>query len=359
MRKRSAGAAYFTQSSAGTSYPRLLIRLALGVFVGGGSLWWTWRGLDWPVVQQNLAQVSPAWIALSSMGVIAVTLMKAARWGALYSLAESRTPFPRLFSVLVTAQMVNLLIPVRLGELTRIGLMKQYGCRTPVTLTTLVIEKFLDLVATAIITVSLASLALAPTWLQASAANVFWIGLVLGAGLILIGWRRKRIGSYLGYLLAPKRLWPERWSRQVLSASQLALETLGALFRWRSLITVAAWTLASWLLSWLTMLALLAAFGLALPPAAAVVLMLAVSVSNIAPSPPALIGVMHGIAVVVLGQFGVTQAEAFAFGLVLNVVVVAPLIILGSAALCFHLVPLFNLLGQRGLTLPLMNRSHR
>jgi uncharacterized protein (TIRG00374 family) len=254
-----------------------------------------------------------------------------------------------LFSVLVAAQMVNLVIPIRLGELIRISLMKQYGCRATVTLTTIIVEKLLDLVATGIMAVALASLALAPTWLPESAIGLLWIGLILGAGLLLMGWRRKRIALGLGRMLASRRIWPERWSEQLLSSIQLALETLGALSRWRSLAGVTAWTTAAWLLSWLTMLTLFAAFGLELPLGAAAVLMLAVSVSNVAPSPPALVGVMHGIAVVVLGQYGVSQAVAFAFGLVLNLVVVAPLIILGSATLCLHLVPLLNVLRQRWL----------
>ena len=80
-------------------------------------------------------------------------------------------------------------------------------------------------------------------------------------------------------------------------------------------------------------MALFAAFGLHLPLSAAVVMMLAVSSSNIAPSPPALVGVMHLIAVVVLGQYGVAQSVAVGFGLVLNVVTIAPLIVLGVWAL--------------------------
>ena len=42
---------------------------------------------------------------------------------------------------------------------------------------------------------------------------------------------------------------------------------------------------------------------------------------------------MHLIAVVVLGQYGVAQSVAVGFGLVLNVVTIAPLIVLGGWAL--------------------------
>jgi uncharacterized protein (TIRG00374 family) len=336
-----------------SNYPRLLIRLAVGLFIGGGSLWWAWHGLDWPLVQQALGQISPAWIVLSTLGVIAVTLTKAARWRTLYGLAEPRMSFWKMFSVLVTAQMINLALPIRLGELIRISLMKRYGCRTTITLTTIIIEKFVDLVATGIIAVSLASLALVPVWLHESATGFFSIGLTLSAGLVLIWRLRKSIRQGLEWVLGSGRLWPERWSNQLLSSIQLTLETLNTLSQWRSLAGVMAWTIAIWLLSLLAVLALFAAFGLELPLVAAVVLMLAISVSNIAPTPPALVGVMHGIAVVVLGQYGVTQSVAFGFGLVLNLVMVAPLIILGSLTLCFHLIPLFNGLRRHGLNQPL------
>jgi uncharacterized membrane protein YbhN (UPF0104 family) len=209
-------------------------------------------------------------------------------------------------------------------------------------LTTIIIEKSADLVATGLIAVSIASLTLTPAWLCESATSFLWIALTLGAGLMLMWGLRKNIGPGLEGLVGSGRFWPERWSDRLLSSVQLALETLGALSQWHFLVRVIAWTIAAWLVSLLTMLALFAAFGLELPLMAAIVLMLAVSMSNVAPSPPGLVGVIHGIAMIVLAQYGVTQAVVFGFGLVLNLVIVVPPLFLGSLALWSHFVPLLG-----------------
>lgn len=316
-------------------YPRLFIRPAIGLLLGAGGLAWAWRGLEWPVVGHNLALISPAWTALAVAGVLAVAVIKAARWRILYGQTEARLSLWQSFSVLMAAQMVNLVIPIRLGELIRISLAKRYGCPATLTIMTLVVEKLADLAAAGLIATSLAGLALAPIWLRQPAGRLVLMTLALTAAFCL-AWRLQR-------RLIFGRTWPASW---------LFPEGLGPLFQGRVLAGAIAWTAAIWLLSWLTVLALFAAFKLELSLAAAIVLMLAISASNIAPSPPALVGVIHGIAVVVLGHYGVPQPAAFSFGLVLNLVLVAPLIVLGSVSLFWQSVPLLD-----GFRRDLLHRS--
>ncbi|MBI1877580.1 MAG: flippase-like domain-containing protein, partial [Chloroflexi bacterium] len=115
-----------------------MIQLTPGLLIGALSLWWAMRGLEMPAMLRTLAMASPAWITVSLVGVGAVVVVKAARWGALYRLAEPRPSFGELFAVLAAAQMINVVIPIRLGELIRIGLMKQTGQSGAITLSTLV-----------------------------------------------------------------------------------------------------------------------------------------------------------------------------------------------------------------------------
>ncbi len=313
-----------------------LIRLTVGTLIGLGGLGWAVWGLDAAVVTEAMAAASSGWISLALVGVVAVGLAKTARWAALYP-AERRVSFWPLFTILMGAQMVNVLIPIRLGEVIRIGLMKQAGQPGAATLSTLVIEKTLDLAAAALVAVALIALTVTPAWLQAQAGGVLLLSAILITGLVLLvtvrGWIKRFFDPEIlaGWFLP-------RWLRSALGTG---LEALGVLSYGGVLSRIILWTACIWLLSVLTMLALLAAFGLQqLPLAAAVVMMLAVSSSNIAPSPPALVGVMHLIAVVVLSQYGVARPVAVGFGTVLNIVTVLPLVILGSGALWLQLTPL-------------------
>lgn len=332
-----------TSPLAGRSLPRqfwLLVQLTPGLLIGAISLWWAMRGLEILAMLRALAMASPAWIMVSLVGVVMVVVAKAARWGALYGLAEPRPSFWELFSVLVAAQMINVVIPIRVGELIRIGLMKQAGQPGALTLSTLVLEKALDLVAAGVITVSLVALTVAPAWLHGRASGVLLMGLTLVVGFILTWRLRKWLEECLARALAPGSLLPASAQGRLLDMLRTMLKAFDSLTNVGSLARVVLWTLTTWLLSFLTIMALFAAFGLHLPLSAAVVMMLAVSSSNIAPSPPALVGVMHLIAVIVLGQYGVAQPVAVGFGTVLNVVTVAPLIVLGGWALWSHTISL-------------------
>jgi uncharacterized protein (TIRG00374 family) len=285
---------------------------------------------------------------VSLVGVVAVIVVKAARWGALYRLAEPRPSFGELFAVLAAAQMVNVVIPIRLGELIRIGLMKQAGQSGAITLSTLVMEKALDLVAAGFIAALLLALAMTPGWLRERASGILLIGLTLVMGLLLIWRLRKRLEKCLEWVPAPGgNLLPASGQRWLLEGLGAMLKAFGTLADMPSLMRVILWTLAGWLLALLTMMALFAAFELRLPLSAAVVMMLAVSSSNIAPSPPALVGVMHLIAVVVLGQYGVAQSVAVGFGMVLNLVTVAPLLVLGGWAFWSRTISLSGWLRSR------------
>jgi hypothetical protein len=243
--------------------------------------------------------------------------------------------------------MINLLLPIRLGELVRLGLMKQAGQPAATTLSTLVVEKTLDLVTAGLIAVALGALATAPVWLGQAAGPLLLVGLTLAGGLLLVWWRRGRLEQGLAGLLARLTWLPVRWQRGLLGGLQTMLAALGSLTDRRVMTVVLGWTASSWLLSLLTMVALLAAFGLQLPLTAAILLVLAVSTSNIAPSPPALVGVIHGLAVLVLGQYGVAQATALGFGIVLNLVTVLPLILLGCWAWWSSSLPLVAWLQRR------------
>lgn len=309
---------------------RLWVRLTPGLVVGGLCLWWTMRGLELPVVFQTLAMTSPAWVVAALGGVAGVALAKAARWGALYRGAGRQAPFWNLFAVLMAAQMVNVMLPIRLGELLRLGFMKRAGQPGALTLSTLVVEKALDLIAAGLIAVSVVALAVAPAWLLDQAGRVLGMGLGLGGSVLLVWCLRDRLERYLAAGLTWAELTPLGWFRSLLRWVRSMLEAFGMLTRAGALARVTLWTAGIWLLSLLTMLALFAALGLPLPVTAAMVMLLAVTSSNILPSPPGLVGVMHLVAVLVLGQYGITQPVAVGFGIVLNLVTVVPLIVLGS-----------------------------
>lgn len=294
------------------------LRLLAGLLLGAAACGWAVNGVDWAEVSAGLTGASTGWLAVGLAGVVAVALAKAGRWRDLYP--RPRPAFWPTFGVLVTAQMINLLIPVRTGELLRLGLMRGHGQPVAATLPTLLIEKVIDLLAAGLLAAGLAGLTLTPGWLGPAGASALLLAAGLATGLALLGRLQQR--------LVP---WLARWD-WLANAAERGLAALALLANGRALARLLLWSGLIWLLSLLTMAALLAAFHLQLPLTAAALLMLLVSLSNIAPSPPALVGLMQGAAVLALAPFGVAQATALGVGVALNVVTVLPLILIGGWA---------------------------
>ena len=312
-----------------------LTQLGLGTLVGMLALAWAIRGLDWRSTLNALTTAQYIWVGVSLLCVFAVALIKTARLGALYGISEEPTSFADLFSALMITQMVNAVIPIRIGEVIRIGLMKQSGQPGAATLSTIAIEKAMDLVAAGLLAVAVVVLTVAPGWLQNWAGSVLILGLVIVIGFALVWYLRSWIELFLRRTLrvASGGWLPESWQARLLRIVHTLLHTFGALTTWTILARILFWTTLSWLVSLLSLFALFLAFGLQAPLAATAVLMLSINFSNIVPSPPALVGIMQAIVVVVLGGYGVPQPVALGFGIVLNVITVAPLILLGSLGL--------------------------
>lgn len=312
--------------SSGNQAGRFGLGLAIGVF----AFWYAAHDVSWRALQQSLAQASLLWVGLSIVGVIGVALLKTARWQLLYRVTQHNVSFDRLFWTLMVAQMINLLIPIRIGEVVRLGIMKRHGQSVELTLPTLLIEKAVDLLSAGLLLVSLTFVSANLGQFRQTALGLVIISAIIFSGAFLLWHQRTTLEILLlrtmqSRLPAVAKSWGERL--------QTFLGALGLLTSRRALVGVLGWSLAIWLVSLLTIIALLIAFELTVPLTAAILIMLAISFSNIFPSPPALVGLMPGIAVAILTPYQVPQASALGFGLVLNVVTVAPLVILGSWAI--------------------------
>ena len=94
--------------------------------------------------------------------------------------------------------------------------------------------------------------------------------------------------------------------------------------------------LAAWILQWLSCYVLLVALGLdhqaGLGAAAAV--LFAVNVTAVLPATPSNLGIFQAACVVVLsGGYGVSQADALGYGIILQAVEIATAVVMGMPAL--------------------------
>ena len=308
------------------------LKIAGGMLIGAACLWLSLRTVHLSLFFRALSQVSWPWVALALAGVMLVGALKALRWQWLYPPDAPPLPWTTHFSILMISQMLNLLVPVRLGELARMGLMRQEGRPVGTTLGTIVLEKSLDLLVVPALLLITVPLALLPGWLRSRAgAGALVLGAGLLAALLLVGRFRGQLVALLGKIPQPDSpLWA-RWAGRAQRLVQTTLDSIAALDGPRT-ARLMALTAVIWLLSAAVLQAMLVAFRIPADWGAACVLMIGLTFSNWVPTPPAMIGVVGAVSVAALAPFGVPAAQALALGTVLNVVLVAPTVLLGGWA---------------------------
>lgn len=310
-----------------------LPRLALGGLLGLLALWLASRGVDWEALWSALLQVHVGLAGLSLLSIFATLILNTARWRLLFYPEHRERGWLNLFSGIVVGQMLNIIVPARLGDVARayaVGTSEQLS-KTRV-LATVVVEKVADLGMFALsVVILLLSMSL-PAWVRSSGGVLLTTGfLAVGAALALSFWGQ----SGLRWLEHPGRWLPAKWRDRVVRFGRLALEGFTALRHWRANVSLWALSLCILALSAGTNYLLFRAFDLSLPPIAAVFLLVVLQVGDAPPSLPGKLGLFHYLTVLALSVFSVERSVALSYALVLYAVALLSKIFLGAAILAW------------------------
>lgn len=302
-----------------------LLRTALGLLLSLACLVLLLRGVQWKVVEATLAQIRLPLLAVA-VGVELFTFWAiAVRWQRLF-LPHPAPTRGRLFEILNIAQLVNALLPAKLGPLVRAYLAGRGDSdRVAFALTTIVGEKVLEGVSLLMIALGLLPFTPLADWLQ----STVWIGislLFLLFGLfVVVASQRKRVIKWTGSWLA-------RWPR----LRSLTWSALSALDVWRNgyaVLAVLVWSLFIWAVTVLLNQLLLWSLHIQVPPVASVFLLVVLQIGVRVPSSPGSIGVFHYLSVITLSLFGVDKSVALSYGVMLHLVTYLPASLLGSVYL--------------------------
>lgn len=303
-------------------------RLAIGLALAGLTLFLAFRGTDGPLLRRALSDVDGAWLvaALASVATTLATLV--GRWRLLFHPDRHRFSWTALTAGIMIGQMLNILLPLRMGEIARAYLVSRTeGLPVSRVLTTIGVEKLADLVSMGLTAGALLVLFTTPAWLHAPGRAILVTGLV---ALVMAALLATRAETVFRHGLDAVGLVSRRWQERLGRAIGPGMIGLSSLRDWRV-------ALAVWLLSVLTLIQaagtnylLFRAFDLQVPAAAAFVLLLALQVGNSLVSVPGNLGVFHYVTVLVLSAYSVDRSLAAGYALVLYVVALGPKIALGG-----------------------------
>lgn len=264
--------------------------------------------------------------ALAALGLTLVC--KAARWRLLFDPRHPYPPLMKAFSVLIIGQMVNLIFPLRMGEVARayyVG--EMVGTSKSLAISTIVVEKVLDMLTVLALVLLIALSMPFPIWLQQPVRGLGIAAILLFAALVVMAHFRSLLlglaSRFFGSLPLVAR--PGFLREQ----AERALDGLRALKTAETMLPVVILTLAAWLTSAITNHFVFLALGVSLPFIASVFLVVVLQVGVAVPTGPGRIGVFQYITILALSLFAIPSDKALAIGVVLYLIVHIPPLIMG------------------------------
>jgi hypothetical protein len=317
-----------------------LLRFFLGLAISLLFLWLSIRGLSWNEIWDALRQADPAWVLLALLVMAANTLLRTLRWQTLLNvkpdangegepvnLPASQVRFRDLLMSLLAGQMINTVLPVRLGDLSRAYVIGGKGPGRAFVLGTVGLEKVLDLFWYGLLFGFTLLLIPLPGWLNSSAGVLIGGAALLTAATVLIAFQRERLLQFM--LWATRRL-PDRASQFVNSRLRAALVSLDALHNASSLIWMSIWSGAIWLTAILTNQLALLALDIHLDLSASLLLLLTLQAGVTLVTVPGRIGIFEYICILTLSLYGIDRATALSYGFLLHGIVFIPITLLGT-----------------------------
>jgi hypothetical protein len=303
-----------------------MTRVLLGALLGVAGLWLSLR--DIPAATLRAALLSAHWgwvltaLAVSLFAVVAVVL----RWRVL--LQPSTVSSSVLGRAILVGQMLNIVLPFRLGEVARVYTAVGHSSVGVARLTaSLAIEKALDLAIFGITAAVLVTSALLP---RSALAEGRWLilpvmtALALAVMWLVVRWRLlPRIASWTA----------ARGGRVGVWTAHVVTDVSNGLDAWRSAGhagSVLAWTILIFVLAAAGNQLMLRALELQLPISAGFAILVVLQAGSVPPSLPGRLGIYNYLTVLTLGLYGIDRAEAATYSIALYIVAYVPKVILGA-----------------------------
>jgi glycosyltransferase 2 family protein len=301
-------------------------RILLGALLGVAGLWLSLRDIPAATLREALLSARWGWVAaalaVSLIAVLAVVL----RWGILLQPATVSSSV--LGRATLVGQMLNIVLPFRLGEVARVYTAMGHSSIGVARLTaSLAIEKALDLAIFGVTAAVLVTSALLP---RSSLAEGRWLllpattALALAAMWLVVRWRvLPRIAS----AVAARGGRVGKWTAHVVTDVSNGLDA------WRSAGhagSVLAWTVLIFVLAAAGNQLMLRAFDLRLPVSAGFAILVVLQAGSVPPSLPGRLGIYNYLTVLTLGLYGVGRTEAATYSIALYFVAYVPKVVLGA-----------------------------
>jgi uncharacterized protein (TIRG00374 family) len=287
--------------------------------------------VHWREVGTSMQEANYALIALAAVLLCGSLLLRALRWRALFY-PHHGLDIWYLFGSLNVSYLINNIIPLQLGDVGRAYLISELEhISTTRSLSTIVVERILDMLTLLILLLILVPFVNIPDW--ARAPSVLLAAGVGTAALMLVVASRHR-GAVTRLFNRLLRIAPARFHPKLNEMLHSALDGFSVLANPRIAVELALWSAVTWLAVGVVVYTGTEAFNLNVGFGAALFLLIATTFGFFVPSSPGAFGVYHAIVISTLtGVFDVNRNDAVSYALVIHLVFYLPPMVIGLAFL--------------------------
>jgi uncharacterized protein (TIRG00374 family) len=304
-----------------------ILKVGAGLALLLVSVW----GIDWNKLASTITSLNSGWLLVGILSVLAGLGLKSWRWYVLLRSYGIEASFSQAAGAFFLGQAANIILPVRGGELLRFGWLRSQQERGSAEIaTTIVIEKYLDLLMLLALTILL-TVYLPIVDIKANSTVLIIAGVTLTLALISLIW------------MAPKvwRTWQGKIKAKVPAEYHKVIDSLERWFsassefrRPAKAIPPVGITLVIWGVMLSTNLILFSAFSLPISLAAGVLVLAAIYIGVVPALMPGNVGPFYFFASLALAPFGIDPQVRIAYAIVLHALVtVPPLLLAGISVL--------------------------
>lgn len=313
---------------AGIALRRIRLTTLVGVGVGAGCAWLAFRRLQPSDVLEALRSAQPwPWIPLAAFSYLSGHVVRGLRCRRLVR-NDADLPLATATNIVVLGYAVNNILPARVGEVARAGLLSdRIGMPFAQSLTVTLLERILD--GWTILLFFLAGLVLTSevqaSMIESAQVTAFVFG-AFSAGILLMRAFPYRIGSLVSHLAGRvKATWQEPIWR-------LCIHVANGLVYLRhptEVLRLGALSVVIWLLETGMFLMVLPAFHLPIRFDWAVLTMAMTNLAILVPSTPGYVGPFHYFCRQSLILLGVTALTATSYAIAVHAVFYVPITLWG------------------------------
>ena len=292
---------------------RSALRLAFGIGVSFGCLYFAVRGTDWARVGATIAAARPAWLVAVLLASVFSYYVRGQRWRVLLRPVGQVALYPAVSATAIGFGS-NMVLPLRLGEIIRPALLaRNTGVSMSAALSSVLLERLFDMLLVIASFLVLSVVQPIDDNLRRYAA-LLAVGAGAGFAVLLVMARHREASHRLIHRVLA---WlPTRAGAALAPIADGLLDGLSGLADWKTIALVLGYSAYLWFVITLTYVFSVLALNIDAPPAAAgLAAMVTVAAAAFVPQGPGFVGTWQAGCVLALSLFHVPSEQAVGFSL--------------------------------------------